>query len=616
MSADTRLPGDLYDTSRIERGIQGMFTVLGVYRRPFLASLLWACANAVGLIASFTIGAYIVGLSLQGATVRDLTPWLVALAFVVVGRAVAAWLESWISHELAFRILAEIRGWIYRATARIAPGGLARRRTGELASVALADAEALEVFYAHTSLYIFTTVIVTPLAVIVLAFLSPVVAALTALLAIVTVAVPLFLRQINERSGAGVRGALADVHTFVAEQVAGLREVVAFGQQDSSLDQLHTLTRRLVERHMRHGARTGLETAFTASIAGLGVVAAAWYSAGQVADGTLSPALYPVVVVLAGQATVPALNLIGVTRHWGLTASAASRVFDLIEEPSPVDRTGTVHLDTNSVPGVAVEAVTFTWPEGEEPALRGASMNVDPGETVALVGHSGAGKSTLAALLCRFFDPQEGRISIGAVDLREIDPTELARFVSLVPQDVFLFHDTIRSNLLLGSPTADVPDERLWEALETANASALVRALPQGLETVVGERGAALSGGERQRIALARTVLRGAPILVLDESVSQIDALSEHDIRTALQGVRQGRSTILVAHRLSTVLSADRIVVLEEGRIVATGDHSTLLASNDTYRSLVHNQLEAARQLDSLRPNPSESRPHDTGDTT
>lgn len=598
MSATDRtewLPGGLFETHRIERGIRGLFTVLGVYWRPFLASLLWACLNSGATMASFTLGAYIVGRSLQGTAADDLVPWIVALGVVVLIRALASWLESWIGHELAFRILAEIRGWLYRATARIAPGGLVRRRTGELASVALADAEALEVFYAHTSLYIFTTAVMTPLAVGVLAVFEPVVALMAGGLCLLTVAIPVLLRRLNQRSGAAVRSALADIHTFVVEHVGGLREILAFGRREAAGAELQRLTRRLVVLQMRHGARTGLEAAFTASVAGLGLVAAAWYSAARVTEGALDPALYPVVVVLAGQATLPALNLVGVTRHWGLTASAANRVFDLLEEPSPIERDGTSRVVGDGVPEVRVDDVTFTWPDADHPALIGVSVVLAPGESLAIVGHSGAGKSTLAALLARFFDPDRGRITVGGVSLAQLDPHEMSRLVSLVPQDVFLFHDTVRANLLLGSPSEDVSEAEMWAALEAANAASLIRSLPRGLDTVVGERGSALSGGERQRIALARTVLRGSPVLVLDESVSQLDVLSEHEIAEALRGVRKGRSTVIIAHRLSTVLAADRILLLVEGRVVASGTHRELLASCPEYLRLVGAQLSEAQ---------------------
>jgi ABC-type multidrug transport system fused ATPase/permease subunit len=403
------------------------------------------------------------------------------------------------------------------------------------------------------------------------------------------------LRRANERSGKAVREKTAEVHTTVVEDAQGLREILAFGLRERRSTALVRLARELVRLQGRHGARTGFETAVSASIAGIGVIVVAAVAAYQVSTGALELVLFPVVVVLAAQATAPILQLLGVTRHWGLTASAAERVFDLLETPSPVDRSGRATLPADVVPAVEFDHVTFTWPDASEPAVRDVSFRVAPGETVAIVGHSGAGKSTCAALLSRFYDPSAGRIGLAGVSLADLDPAELVRLVAPVPQDVFLFHDTIRANLLLGTEAASEAD--LWSALETARVDHLVASLPDGLDTVVGERGAALSGGERQRIALARAVLRKAPVLVLDESVSQLDVLSEQEIRAALESVRAGRTTLVVAHRLSTILTADRIVVLENGGVVGTGSHEELIAGCPPYARLVEAQLEAAAAL-------------------
>jgi ATP-binding cassette, subfamily C, bacterial CydC len=595
-------PGRLYETRRIERGVRGLFAVLWVYRRPFLSSLTWASLNHVLGIAAVTVGAYAVALSLTGTAASDLVWLLVILGVLVIGKALAAWLESWISHELAFRILAEVRGWLYRSTARIAPGGLARRRTGELASVAMADAEALEVFYAHTSIYIFTTAIVSPVILMALAVFSWPAAAVTAIVMLLALALPMALRRLNQASGAQVRAATSDVHTQVIEDVQGLREILAFGLRARRTAALAALGRRLVARQQRHGIRTGLETALTGSIAGIGVIVAAAVAAQQVADGTLDRTLFPVVVVLAGQSVTPALQLLAVTRHWGMTVAAAQRVFDLLEEPSPVERTGTSTLPGESVPAIEFTDVSFSWPDSDQPALERVSFRVDPGETVALVGHSGAGKSTCAALLSRYHDPAAGTVSVGGIDLRELAPDELSRVVAPVPQDVFLFHDTIRANLLLGSLDGrPVVDDELWQVLRTARIDELVASLPDGLDTVVGERGAALSGGERQRLALARAVLRNAPVLVLDESVSQLDVLSEREVREALDGVRMGRTTVVIAHRLSTILAADRIVLLERGRVVDIGSHDELSQRCPAYSALIEAQVDAAADLVSMR---------------
>jgi ABC-type transport system involved in cytochrome bd biosynthesis fused ATPase/permease subunit len=247
--------------------VRGLFAVLWIYRRPFLSSLAWTSLNLCFGMAAVTVGAYAVALSLDGRPAGDLVWLLAAMGALVVGKALFAWLESWISHELAFRIMAEIRGWLYRATARIAPGGLMRRRTGDLTSVATADAEALEVFYAHTSLYIFSTAIVSPAVLAVLAWFSWQAAAVTAIVMVLALLLPLLLRRVNQRSGARVRTATADVHTAVVEDVQGLREILAFGIRERRTAALGALSRRLAALHRRHGMRTGLENAITGSVA-------------------------------------------------------------------------------------------------------------------------------------------------------------------------------------------------------------------------------------------------------------------------------------------------------------------------------------------------------------
>jgi ATP-binding cassette, subfamily C, bacterial CydC len=592
------LPGRLYETKRVDRGIRGLFTVLSVYRKPFLSSVFWGTLNQLLGIAAGAVGAYAVTRSLFGASVTEVAWILVALAILVLGRAVAAWLESLISHEFAFRVLAEIRGWLFRATARIAPGGLTRRRTGELTSVALADAEKLEVFYAHTSIYIAVAIVTPPFVLAALALLSPLIAVIVLVLVLLSAALPFGLRRANQASGMRVREATAVVHDQVVEDVQGLREILAFGLRGRRTKTLTEMSAALVAKQARHGARTGLETAVAASLMGIGVVVVAAVAAYQVTTGDLSRVLFPVVVVLAAQAAAPVLQLVGVTRHWGLTTAAAVRVFDLIEEPSPVDRSGRARLAPGTVPAVEFDNVTFRWPDSDTPALQEVSFSVEPGETVALVGHSGAGKSTCAALLSRFYDPDAGRIRLGGVELADLVPDELVRLVAPVPQDVFLFHDTIRANLLLGATDpAATTDADLWAALRNASIDHLVAGLPDGLDTIVGERGAALSGGERQRIALARAVLRDAPVLVLDESVSQLDVLSEAEVRAGIDAVRAGRTTLIVAHRLSTIMTADRLVVMENGRVVGNGRHAELLQSCPPYQRLVQAQLDAANAL-------------------
>jgi len=271
---------------------------------------------------------------------------------------------------------------------------------------------------------------------------------------------------------------------------------------------------------------------------------------------------------------------------WGM--ASCERAFDVLGATTLVREPIAADAQPGLEPSIAFREVSFSYAPGRPLALRDVSFELHPGQTLAIVGPSGAGKTTAVSLLLRFYDPVSGSIRLGGTDLSTISPDEVRRRIAVVGQEPYLFHDTVRANLLLARP--DASEETIVAAAKAANAHSFIESLPDGYDTVVGERGFRLSGGELQRVAIARALMKDAPILVLDEATSSVDVASEMAIRSALDELEAGRTTLVIAHRLSTVRQADSILVLDRGRAVQWGTHDELVAAGGRYAQLVASQ--------------------------
>ena len=385
---------------------------------------------------------------------------------------------------------------------------------------------------------------------------------------------------------------VADVGSMVSEVLAAMKIVQSFNQEKREQQRFAAAVERTFEVAKRRIMLRAAMTAIVITLVFGSITVLMWQGAVGVATGSISGGTIAAFVLTGGLVAGAFASLSEVYGDLLRGAGAASRLAELLDEqPGIAAPARPVALPVPARGQLAFEKVTFRYPtRPDAPALRDFTLAVEPGETVALVGPSGAGKSTLFLLAQRFYDPQSGTVKIDGVPLPSADPAEIRMRMALVPQDAVLFAASARDNLRYGNWEAS--DEAIWDAARTANAEDFLRKLPDGLDTFLGDSGARLSGGQRQRVAIARAVLRDAPILLLDEATSALDAESERLVQDALERLMKTRTTLVIAHRLATIRAADRIVVMDDGRIVEQGTHASLTKADGLYARLAQLQFD------------------------
>ena len=380
---------------------------------------------------------------------------------------------------------------------------------------------------------------------------------------------------------------MGQLHSTILESITGIQVVQAFQMEHDARVKFASTNERSYRINRKIQKRMNLLTPMTDFLGAVGASFVFWYGCRQVLAGPLTLGTFPAFFAAMMFLIRPFKRLAKLHSVNQQTVAAALRIFEILD----VEPTITEHPKAKTLPmfrhEITYDKVSFQY--DNQPVLRGVSLTIPRAEIIALVGPSGGGKTTLANLLPRFFDPTSGRVLLDGVDLRHVTLASLRGQIGLVTQETTLFNDTVRANLAVGNPSASLSE--MVEAAKVANAHAFISRMPKGYDTVVGERGSLLSGGERQRLAIARAVLKNPPILILDEATSQLDAASEHLITEALERVCQERTVVLIAHRLSTVRLAHRIVVIQEGRIVEQGSHEELLKTSALYRRFCELQL-------------------------
>jgi thiol reductant ABC exporter CydC subunit len=537
------------------------------------------------------LGAALFARAVAGTAIEELYPYAAAMIILGLARGTFGYLGPYLSHVAAFRILVDLRDEFFWAIEPLAPAKLARRRTGDLVSTAVSDIELLELFFAHTAGPAVVAFIVPIIALTALATINLLLAEALLIFLILLILMPRLAFWLGTTLGERLRGQQALLNSQELDTIQGMKAILSFGYSRQRIEELSENSAALLALQARQARNIGLQSAAKISIVSAGILAVLLCASILVRQNSLAPGFLPITMILASSVFLSITSVVEISKQLSLTRAAARRLFLLLDEqPAVRDESGldpAVPIESIE-PSISLQDVSFRYAPDEPLILSSISLEIPAGSTVALVGTSGAGKSTVINLMLRFWDPEAGRILLGGSDLRRYPMMQLRRLFSVVSQDVFLFSDSIRENIRLGR--AEASDAEVEEVAVRARIHDFITTLPQGYDTLVGERGVRLSGGERQRIAIARALLKGAPILVLDEATSSLDAENERAIKEALMERREGRTTIMIAHRLSTVVDADWIFVINGGRVVEQGRHEDLIARKGRYARLVEAQ--------------------------
>jgi ATP-binding cassette subfamily B protein len=532
------------------------------------------------------------GFTARGVALID--SYFVVMIGVAAVLAAASALRYYLVTTLGERVVADLRGDVFAHLTSLSSAFFDEARTGEVISRLTADTTQIKAAAGTSVSIALRNFVLFVGATVMMVVTSPWLSAFV-LAAIPIIVLPLYAfgRAVRRRSRSA-QDTLADASAYATELIGAVRVLQAFTNERLGISRFREAVERAYEAARSSIGSRAFLTGIAIFLVATSVIMVLWIGAQQVLAAQITPGRlgqFILYAVLAGSA-LGSLSEIG--GEVAQASGAAERLFEILAiEPAIAAPARPLALPSPARGEVAFVDVRFAYPTRPTiSALNGVSFHVRRGEKVAIVGPSGAGKSTIFHLLLRYYDPAAGRITFDGVQLADLDPADLRARIALVPQDSVMFAATVGDNIRFGRP--DASDAELARAAELAYAASFIAALPAGMQTQVGERGVTLSGGQRQRIAIARAILRDAPLLLLDEATSSLDAESETLIAAALAQLMQERTTIVIAHRLATVLSCDRILVLDQGRIVEEGTHQTLVAAGGLYARLARLQFQGS----------------------
>lgn len=504
-------------------------------------------------------------------------------------KGVFTYLQSYLMKYVGNRAVMDIRNRLYNHLVFLPLGFHTKNPTGKLMSKIMNDVGMMQVAVSSVMKDLLQHT-VTAIGMIGVIFYLDWKLATISLLVLPLVYYPLVKmgRRLRKLSRKG-QEKIADLSAVLQETLSGIKIVKAFGMEGHEGDRFADENRSYFNVTMKGTKLAEVTSPMMEVIGALGFSIILWYGGYQVIKGNSTPGTFFAFLTALQMLYGPIKSLSNISNTIQQTIAAAERVFQILDISTEKDMEKGSFKLLKVEKGVEFENISFLYEESKEPVLKNINLNVKAGEVIALVGSSGSGKTTLVNLLPRFYDPAEGRILIDGIDIKEATLSSLRGQISIVSQDVILFNDAVRNNIAYGKENATLSE--VMEAARAAYAHQFISKLPQGYDTVIGEKGIRLSGGEKQRLAIARAILKNSPILILDEATSSLDTESEFYVQKALENLMKNRTTLVIAHRLSTVKNADRIVVIEDGKIVEIGRHEELLKNNGSYNRLYRMQF-------------------------
>jgi ATP-binding cassette subfamily C protein CydC len=572
------------------RTIFRLLGMLGPYRFRVALAVLLGVATVAGNVGLLSTAAYVISAAAVVSYISLLTIPIYLVRFFSVSRSFSRYFERLVSHDLTFRLLGNLRSWFYVRLTPLAPVLLEGYRSGDLLSRLVEDVEELENLYLRAVSPVLVAAVVWGLAFAVLYPFDPALAiTVLVFLAAAGVGAPLLVWALSRGLGRRQLELRSELYSRIVEGTQGVQDLLAFGREEERGRQIEVLNRKLARIERRQALISGLHESSGDLLTNLAMLVALVLAIPLVAGGEIR-GIYLAFLALVALGVFEAATPLGAAfQTIGRTTAAGERLFE-VSDSEPTIRNPKSPLPVPEDFTLRFDNVSFRYGEGDPFSLEDVSFALEPGRKVAVVGPSGSGKSTLANLILRFRDPQGGEIRLGGRSLSEYAQEDVRRLVSVVPQSTHVFNDTLRNNLLLADPEAN--DEALELALERARISSFIERLPDGLDTHVGEHGSRLSGGERRRLAVARALLKDAPLLLLDEPTANLDTVTELEVLASVWEAARDRAALLVTHRLVGMEEMHEILVMDAGRIVERGAHEQLLAAGGLYCRMLETQRE------------------------